>query len=449
MVSTMPSSTTTLLLLAVAAIAVLVVLVTWRKWNAFIALFMASLVVGLGGGLGAMGTLKHFQDGLGATMGGIAAVIALGAMLGKLLAESGAAQVLAERFSAFFGPERVGWCVAALAVSVGLVTWFAVGLLLLLPVMITLSKETKRPFLLLAIPLLSFLSVMHGLMPPHPGPVAAIAALGANTGAVLGWGFVIGLPTAAVAGPWFARLAARHVQADPPVLAVTAAAADRPKPSFAVTLFIVCLPIGLMMLGTLAELVLPVGSGVRGALTAVGHPVFALVIAVLAAGWLFQRACGFSRGQLLGFTEQSVAGIGMALLVVAGGGGFARVLREAKVADAMGQLAGALHLPPLVYAWLVAAFIRVATGSATVAITAAAGIMAPILQTDPGIHREMLVLAIGCGSLFLSHLNDGGFWIVKESLGLTVGQTLRTWTVTETLIGLIGLALVLALNAIL
>ncbi len=443
----MPSQTTFLLVLAVAAIAVLVVLVTWRKWNAFIALFLASLVVGAGGGLGAMGTLKHFQEGLGATMGGIAAVIALGAMLGKLLAESGAAQVLAERFNLFFGPRRVGWCVAALAVTVGLVTWFAVGLLLLVPVVATLAHESKRPFLFLAISLLAFLSVMHGLMPPHPGPVAAVAALGANTGAVLGWGFVIGLPTAAVAGPWFARLAARHVRVDPPVLAAATGAADRPKPSFAGTLFVVCLPIGLMMLGTLAELVLRDGSGIRGVLVAIGHPVFALVVSVLAASWWFQRVCGFTRGQMLGFTEQSVGGIGMALLVVAGGGGFARVLREAGVADAMGEVAGAMHLPPLVYAWLVAAFIRVATGSATVAITAAAGLMAPMLQTDPGIHREMLVLAIGCGSLFLSHLNDGGFWIVKESLGLTVGQTLRTWTVTETLIGVIGLLLVLAVNA--
>jgi GntP family gluconate:H+ symporter len=276
-----------------------------------------------------------------------------------------------------------------------------------------------------------------------------VAALGANTGAVLGWGFVIGLPTAAVAGPWFARLAVRHVTAEPPALAATVASSDRPKPTFAATLLIVCLPIGLMMLGTMAELVLPAGNELRAVLTAAGHPVFALVISVLAAAWVFQRACGFSRGQLLGFTEQSVAGIGMALLVVAGGGGFARVLREAKVADAMGHVAGVLHLPPLVYAWLVAAFIRVATGSATVAITAAAGVMAPVLQADPTIHREMLVLAIGCGSLFLSHLNDGGFWIVKESLGLTVGQTLRTWTVTETLIGLIGLALVLGLNAFL
>ncbi len=444
----MPPDPTTLLLLACAAIAVLVVLVTWRKLNAFLALFVASLVVGLGAGLGAMPTLKHFQEGLGATMTGIAAVIALGAMLGKLLAESGAAKVLAERFSAFFGPERAGWCVAALAVSVGLVTWFAVGLLLLLPVLVTLSRETKKPFLLLAIPLLSFLSVMHGLMPPHPGPVAAIAALGANTGAVLGWGFLIGLPTAAVAGPLFARWAVSQVHAEPPVLA-TDEGTTRPRPSFAVTMFIVCLPVGLMLLGTAAELWLAAAEPARPVLMAAGHPVFALTLAVLAASWLFQRACGFSRGEILTFTEQSVAGTGMALLVVAGGGGFARVLREAGVAGALGGLAGQLHLPPLLYAWLVAAFIRVATGSATVAITTAAGIMAPLLPEHPEIHREMLVLSIGCGSLFLSHLNDGGFWIVKESLGLTVGQTLRTWTVTETLIGLTGLALVLAVNALL
>jgi GntP family gluconate:H+ symporter len=244
----MPASPTDLLFLAIGAILLLVILVTWRRMNAFLALFIAALVVGIGAGLGPLVALQHFQDGLGATMGGIAAVIVLGAMFGKLLAESGAAQVLAERFSVFFGPKRVGWCVAALAISVGLVTWFAVGLLLLLPVLINLSRQTKRPFLLLAIPLLSFLSVMHGLMPPHPGPVAAIAALGANTGAVLGYGFLIGLPTAALAGPWFARLAVRYVAADPPQLATDTGTNER-GPAFGLTLGLVCLPIGLMLLG--------------------------------------------------------------------------------------------------------------------------------------------------------------------------------------------------------
>ena len=433
------------MLLAVAAITVLVLLVTWRKMNAFVALFLAALLTGLGAGLTPLAVLKSFQEGLGATLGGIAAVIALGAMLGKLLAESGAARVLAENFNAFFGPQRVGWCIVALAISVGLVTWFAVGLLLLLPVLISLARETKRPFLLLAIPLLSFLSVMHGLMPPHPGPVVAIEALGANTGRVLGLGFLLGLPVAALAGPFFARWAVRHVSAATPDLPITAQSRHG-TPSFGATLFVVVLPIGLMLLATGAELLLPAGHAGRTVLTFIGHPVFALVSAFLAAAVIFQRACGFTRRQTLAFTEQSIAGIGMTLLVVGAGGGFARVLREAGIAHALGNLAGALHLPPLIYGWLLAAFIRVATGSATVAITTAAGVLAPLLLTSPEINRDLLVLAIGCGSLFLSHLNDGGFWIVKESLGLTVGQTLRTWTVTESLIGIFGLGGVLLLD---
>jgi GntP family gluconate:H+ symporter len=175
----------------------------------------------------------------------------------------------------------------------------------------------------------------------------------------------------------------------------------------------------------------------------------ALALAVGAALAIFGRACRFTRAQMLGFTDQSISAIGVTLLVVAGGGGFARVLREAGVANALGSVAGNLHLSPLLYGWLVAAFIRVATGSATVAITTAAGLLAPVIAQNPAINRELLVLSLGFGSLFLSHLNDGGFWIVKECLGMTVGQTLRTWTVTETIIGLVGLGFTLLLGLIL
>lgn len=472
----MVSTNAYLLLLALGAIAILVLLVTWRKVNAFLALMIAALVVGIGAGFAPLPpsiansqasvelmhqlfpepsvwdrvtlSLKQFQDGLGATLGGIAGVIALGAMLGKLLAESGGAKVLAQRFSAFFGPQRVGWCIAALAITVGLVTWFAVGLLLLLPVLITLSKETKRPFLLLAIPLLSFLSVMHGLMPPHPGPVVAIGLLGADTGKVLAYGFLIGLPTAAVAGPLFARWAVRYVNAEPPELAPDANP-DRPLPGFGITLFVITLPVALMLLATASELTTKIGPTLRGILTFLGNPVFALTVAVFVAVFLFQRACGFSRQQVWAYVEQSISGIGMTLLVVGAGGGFARVLKETGVSNALGEMASTLHLPPMIYAWMVAAFIRVATGSATVAITTAAGILVPMVAADPTIHKELLVLSIGCGSLFLSHLNDGGFWIVKECLGLTVGQTLRTWTITETLVGLCGLTVVVLVDFLL
>ena len=434
----MTASPLALLLLALLAIGLLVALVTWRKLNAFLALFLAALVVGLGAGLAPLAVLKAFQDGVGATLGGIAAVIALGSIVGKLLAESGGAQVLAERFSRFFGPARAGWCVVALALVVGVVTWFSVAVLLLAPIVISLAHETKRPFLSLALPLLAFLSVLHGLTPPHPGPVVAIDALGANNGLVLAWALLLSLPVAAIAGPLFARWAVRHVPVTTPPLRTTPAHAV-PPPGVAATACVIGLPIGLMLLTTLGELLFPPGHAVRATLAFVGHPVMALTIAVFAALGIFGRACRFTRAQLLGFTEASIAGIGVTLLIVGGGGGFARVLREAGVAGALGTLAGNLHLPPLIYGWLVAAFIRVATGSATVAITTAAGLLAPLLATHPEINRELLVLSLGFGSIVLSHLNDGGFWIVKDCLGLTVGQTLRTWTVTETLIGVAGL----------
>jgi GntP family gluconate:H+ symporter len=212
------------------------------------------------------------------------------------------------------------------------------------------------------------------------------------------------------------------------------------------TTFVVALPIGLMLLATLGELTLPADDRLRSALSFLGHPVMALSLAVFAALWIFGKACRFTRVQMLRFADQSVAAIGVTLLVVAGGGGFARVLREAGVANALGALAENVQLPPLLYAWLLAAFVRVATGSATVAITTAAGLLAPMLATHPEINRELLVVSLGFGSIFLSHLNDGGFWIVKDCLGMTVGETLRTWTVVESILGVVGLGLVLVLG---
>jgi len=458
----MPASPLFLLLLAVAAIGVLVALVTWRKLNPFLALLIAAMIVGTGAGMAPLAALKAFQDGVGATLGGIAAVIALGAMLGKLLAESGGAGILAARFSRFFGPSRAVVCIIALAVVVGMVTWFTVGLLLLIPIAVSLSQETKRPFLLLAIPLVAFLSVMHGLTPPHPGPVVAIAALGANNGLVLALALLVGGVAAAVGGPIFARWVAPRIQLAPllvnrsdaeaprgeQVNSTAASSLPRGYPGAGQTLFVAGLPVVLMLLATVGELLFAVGHRARSVLAFIGHPVVAMALGVFAALWIFGRACRFSRAQLLRFTEQSIAAIGMTLLVVGAGGGFARVLLEAGVARALGSLAADLQLPPLVYAWLIAAFVRVATGSATVAITTAAGLLSPLLAAHPEVSRELLVLALGFGSLVLSHLNDGGFWIVKDCLGLTVGQTLRTWTVTETIIGVVGLGLVLLLQAV-
>ena len=449
-----------LIALALAAIGVLVLLVTRLKINAFISLVIASLIVGGGAVLlgqqvkdasgqlvsySLVGVARSIQDGLGATLGGIAAVLGLGAMLGKLLSESGGAGVLAKRFAALFGPRRIQWCIVALAISVGLATWFAVGLVLLLPILLTLTRETKQPFLHLALPLIAGLSVMHGLMPPHPGPVVAVDALKADMGLVLLWGFIVGLPTLLVAGPLFAKWCVKNVEADvPPALAESARSPHWRLPNFWLTLFSILLPVSLMLVSTLADLTLPKGHAVREAAAFIGHPTVALLVSVLFCLWSLGVRCGYTLTDLLRFTETSVASVGMTILIVGGGGGFARVLRDSGVADSIGRFGEQLHLSPLLYGWLIAAFIRVATGSATVAITTASGLLVPILAQHPeftGHHVALIIVALGCGSLFFSHLNDGGFWIVKDCLGLTVPQTFKTWTVCETIIGVVGLLL--------
>lgn len=465
----MTSSDCILLVLTLAAIVLLVLLVSRWKVNAFIALVLAALVVGIGAVamglpevamknarwefgkiLTVLRVIEGFQEGMGRTLGSTAAIIALGMMLGKLLAESGGAEVLAKRFAAFFGPDRVGLCIMALALVVGLVTWFAVGLLLLLPILLTLTRETKKPFLLLAIPLLACLSVMHGVMPPHPGPVAAIGNLHANMGRVLMWGFLIGLPVAIVAGPVFAKRAVRLVQVEPPAMPEKSGALreGRRLPGFGLTLGSILSPVVLMLIATVSDLILPDGSPVRTFCSFIGNPMLALTLAVLFATWSLGIACGCRPAEVLKFTEECVGTVGMTLLVVGGGGGFAKVLDLCGVSRAMGGAADLAHLTPLLYGWMVAAFIRVATGSATVSITVASGLLVPVVAAHPGVNVELLIVAIGFGSLFLSHLNDGGFWIVKDCLGLTVGQMFRTWTVAETIIGVCGLILTLGVNAV-
>ncbi|HEX3720907.1 MAG TPA: gluconate:H+ symporter [Verrucomicrobiae bacterium] len=443
----MMSSDWSLITLALAGIGVLVGLVTLARLNAFLALMIAALIVGGGAGKPMLDIARAFQDGLGATLGGTAAVICLGTMLGKLLAESRGAEVLAKQFAKFFGPRRIGWCIVAIALVVGLTTWFAVGLIILTPILHTLTRETKRPFLHLALPLLSFLSVMHGVMPPHPGPVMAINALHANTGKVMLWGFLIGIPTAAVAGPVFARIASKRLGLNASHAALPPLHPGARWPHFGLTMFSMLLPVALMLLATLADLVAANGT-FRTAADFIGNPTVALLIAVLFAHWSLGTRCGFAPKQLLKFGEDSVAGVGMMIMIVGGGGGFARVLQTSGVAGALGGVAAAAHLSPLLYGWLVSAFIRVATGSATVSITTASALLVPVIAQHPGTNIELVVVAIGCGSLFLSHLNDGGFWIVKDCLNLTVPETFKTWSICETIIGVVGLLLALLASAL-
>lgn len=426
-----------LLYLSAAAVAVLIVLIAWLRMNAFLALLLASIVMGLGSGMDPMKMVKAFEGGMGGTLGGIAGVLGLGTILGGLLAASGGAEVLAKALINLFGPKRVHWCLMALGLCIGLTTWFAVGLVMLVPILITLARETKEPFLKLAIPLLAVLSIMHGVMPPHPGPVVALQALNADLGKVMLWGLLAAVPVAAISGPIFARWVVSRVKvATPELPPVDPAVAARNLPSLGVTVAVLVVPILLLMTQTVAELVSKdENHPLRQIAAVIGNPTLALGLSVIFAGIVFR----FSRSESLKIGEKAIAAVGMTLLVVGGGGGFKGVLEASGAAGAIGDMAEAAHLPPLVFGWVCAALVRVATGSATVAITTASGLVAPLVIGNPDVNPELVVVGIGCGSLFLSHLNDAGFWIVKELLGMTVGETLRTWTVTETLVGITGL----------
>lgn len=418
----------------------MIVLVAWLRIHAFLALLFAALVVGLGAGwigveIAPAGVAKAFQEGMGKNLGGIAGVLGLGTMLGGLLAASGGAEVLAQRLTAFFGSKRVNWVLMIVALAVGFTTWFAVGLVMLLPILLTLTKETKQPFLKLALPMLAVLSIMHGVMPPHPGPLVALAELNANLGKVILWGMLAAIPIAAVSGPIFAKWAVRHVEVTPPEPPPVDPSTVRERPSLTRTVIALAFPVVLILTHTISELFFTKEHQVYQFTEVIGNPTLALALAVLFAAWAFK----FTRTEALKIVEKSLGPVGMTLLLVGGGGGFNNVLQATGAATAIGQMASLLHLPTMLFGWVCAALIRVATGSATVAIIAAVGLVKPLAAADPSVNPELLVVAIGCGSMILSHVNDAGFWIVKESLGLTVSQTLRTWTVTETLIGITGL----------
>jgi len=437
-----------LLLLALAAVVGLIVLVARFKVHAFLALIVASLFMGLASGMPLAGITKSFQEGVGNTLGFIAVVVGLGTMLGKMLAESGGAEVVAATFTRVLGPTRLHWTMMLAAFIVGMPVFFGVGLVLLMPVLLTLVRETRSPLLFLGIPMVAGLAVSHGLVPPHPGPMVAIGTLHADVGKTILYSVVVGLPVAIVAGPFFGRFIAGRVRlAETDVAARLApAVTPRTRPGFGLALFTILLPVVLMLLATLAELSFDKEHPVRGWAALIGSPLVALLVAVLFSFYSFGVRAGFGRNEILKFMEDCVGPAATIMLVVGAGGGFSKVLEHCGAANAIASMAKGLNLSPLLLGWLLAASIRVAVGSATVSITLAAGIMGPVVLEQPATNRELLVLAMGAGSTFLSHLNDGGFWLVKEYFALTVAETLKTWTVMVSIISVAGLLLVLLVN---
>ena len=433
------------------AIVALIVLIARVRLHAFLALMLVSALTGLAAGLPPAVIASAFQEGVGSTLGFTAVVISLGAIFGKLLADSGGASVVARAITGAFGVDALPWAVAAAGFLIGLPVFFSVGLVLLVPVVWEIASVSGRPFLSLALPLVAGLSASHGLVAPHPGPIAAIERLGADPGKSIVFGILAGLPAMVVAGPLFARFITLPHSAElkfgPTADRVAPAAPVAPAvPSASVALGLILLPVFLMLSATIADATLVSGHPLRRWIDFCGAPSIAMLIVTLSAYSVFGTRCGRSMKQLAEATESALLPLASVLLIVGAGGGFGRVLDRAGAGQALAASAAGLHVSPLLIGWVVAALLRVAVGSATVAITTAASLVAPVAAAVPGTSRELLVVALGAGSLIASHVNDGGFWLVKEYLGLSVGDTLRTWTVIETILSVVALLVVLLLS---
>ena len=442
------SHNTELLLYALAAVVALILLIARFKLHPFIALIAVSLALGAVAGMPLPSVVKAFSDGVGAVLGFVAVVVALGTMLGKMMAESGGATRIATTLIDLLGESRVHWAILVVAFVVGIPVFFQVGFMLLIPLVFTIAARTGTSLVKIGIPLVAGLSVVHGMVPPHPAAMLAVAAYHADVGRTIVYALLVGLPTAALAGPVFATwIAPRiHLPPDNPMAVQLAGEVPRTLPGFGLTLFTVLLPVILMLCASAADVTLVPDSGLRAILDFIGSPIVALLLALLFSFWSLGYRQHLTRDQIVKFAGDCLAPTAGILLIIGAGGGFNRVLLESGVGRAIADIALGSHASPLLLAWSVAALIRVATGSATVAMTTSAGIVAPIAAATAGSNAELLVLATGAGSLVLSHVNDSGFWLIKEFFNMTVAQTLKTWTVAETIIGVAGLAFTLLLS---
>lgn len=439
-----------------AGIAVIVLLITKFKLHAFLALTIGSLALGAFAGAPLAATIKSFTTGLGSTVAGVGVLIALGAILGKLLADSGGADQIVDTILAKASRRSMPWAMVLIASVIGLPLFFEVGIVLLIPVVLLVAKRGGYSLMRIGIPALAGLSVMHGLIPPHPGPLVAIDAVGANLGVTLALGLVVAIPTVIIAGPVFSRYAARWVDIPAPEKMLNSLdGAVRPsedlekRPGFGATVATVLLPVVLMLVKALVDIVVDdPENGVQKVTDVIGSPLIALLAAVIVGMFTLGRAAGFSRERLSATVEKSLAPIAGILLIVGAGGGFKQTLIDIGVGQMILDFSKDWSIPALLLAWLIAVAIRLATGSATVATISAAGLVAPLAAGMSTGDVSLLVLAIGAGSLFFSHVNDAGFWLVKEYFGMNVGQTIKTWSVMETIISVVGIVFVLLLSLV-
>ncbi|WP_047247231.1 gluconate:H+ symporter [Maribacter thermophilus] len=433
------------LIIVIIGILLLFLLVAKFKLNGFIAFILVSLFVGIAEGMEPVAVVESIQKGIGNILGFLVLILGLGAMLGKLVAESGAAQRITTKLVEKFGKKNIQWAVVLTGFIVGIPMFYSVGFVILVPLVFTIAAATGLPLLYVGLPMLASLSVTHGYLPPHPAPTAIASTFNANISKTLLYGIIIAIPAIIVAGPLLSRTM-KNIKASPLKEFLNPKILKEDEmPGTAVSIFTALLPVILMAIAAAAELFITEGSLIKTILVFAGNPVMAMLISVLVAIYTLGLARGKKMKEVMNTVAGAVTGITMVLLIIAGAGALKQVLIDSGVSVYIGEALKDSSISPLILAWLIATIIRVCVGSATVAGLTAAGIVLPLIE-GTGASAELMVLAIGSGSLMLSHVNDSGFWLFKEYFNLSIKDTLKSWTVMETTVGIMGLLGVLVLN---
>ncbi|HEV3325220.1 MAG TPA: gluconate:H+ symporter [Puia sp.] len=434
------------LLIVVFGILLLVLLISWGKINAFLAFLVVSIAMGLLLGIPFESVAGSVYRGIGDTLGQLAIVIVLGAMLGKIVAESGAAQRIATFMMNAFGQKYIQWALMVTGFIIGIPLFYNVGFVLMVPLIFSVVYKYKLPAIYIGLPMLASLSVTHGFLPPHPAPAALVGQFHANMGKTLLYGMTIAIPAVILAGLVYSRTL-KHIVASPLEGLVAAEKPDAQLPGIGNSLLSSLLPVMLLMLTTILPLVTHPDLKEKNLLLFIGDPSIILLVAIAVATYTLGIRGGMPIKKIMHIYEDAVKDVSVILLIVAGAGALKEVFSDSGVSREIAAHLQNWPVHPLVLGWLMAAIIRVCLGSATVAGLTAAGLILPLIarmHVDP----NLMVLSVGAGSLFFSHVNDSGFWMFKEYFNLSIKDTIRSWSVMETIVSVVGLAGVMVLNLV-
>ena len=447
-------SETYLVISVVAAILILLFLVLKLKIHAFLSLLLTSIIVGLITGMEFTSIIESIEEGMASTLGFVATVVGLGAIFGQLLEASGGAESIAHYMLKKFGWEKASWALVFTGFIIAIPVFLDVGFVILIPIIYALGRETKRSLLLYGIPLLAGLAVTHAFIPPTPGPVAVAQILDAQLGWIIIFGIIVGIPTAIIAGPVFGKYISKKIQLSPPDYFTADKGEDKPEiyPSFRTVVLIIALPLVLIIIHSVTEILykndIMISENVYQIFALIGHPFTALTIATLLALYVLGYKKGFSKAKLSRLSGKALGPAGLIILVTGAGGVFKQVLIDSGVGEMVAENMKNSSMPPIVLAYLLAVIVRVTQGSNTVSMITAAGIMAPVLPVFDlsQMQTALVVLSIASGATILSHVNDSGFWLVGKYMGMDEKQTLKSWTIMETIISITGFIMVLLLS---